>query len=332
MYPWGWSVAAPHPHGPAPMAADPEGALISQLSGYRGHGMEPTLPSCHANGIEIEYDTFGSPTDPAMLLVMGLSMQLTGWEPEFCERLAERGFYVIRFDNRDMGLSTYFDEAPVPDLGAVLGGDNSQVTYLLADLADDAAGLLTALGINAAHVVGVSMGGMIVQELLLRHPDQLLSACSIMSTTGAADVGQPSPKAAAALLTPAPTNREEAIAKGMASWRVFQSPAYPHTDEYLLEQEAAFYDRAFHPAGSARQLAAILASPDRTAGLKAVSTPTLVIHGEADPLINVSGGRATAAAIPDAELRTYPGMGHDLPPQLWDTYVDEITANAARAK
>jgi pimeloyl-ACP methyl ester carboxylesterase len=294
--------------------------------------MEPTLPRCHANGIEIEYDTFGSPTDPAMLLIMGLSMQLTGWEPGFCERLAERGFHVIRFDNRDMGLTTYFDDAPAPDIGAVIGGDHSQVAYLLADLADDAAGLLTALGIEAAHVIGVSMGGMIVQELLLRHPDRVLTACSIMSTTGAPEVGQPSTAAIAALLTPPATNREEAIAKGMASWRVFESPAYPHAEEYLREQEAAFYDRAFHPAGSARQLAAIIASPDRTPGLKAVTTPTLVLHGESDPLINISGGRATAAAIPDAELRTYPGMGHDLPPQLWDTYVDEITANAARAK
>ena len=293
---------------------------------------EPTLPRRHANGIEIEYDAFGSPTDPALLLIMGLSMQLTGWEPEFCELLAGRGFHVIRFDNRDMGLSTHLDAAPVPNVQSVLLGDHSEVPYLLADLADDAAGLLEALEIERAHVVGVSMGGMIVQELLLRHPDRLLSACSIMSTTGAADVGQPSPEAAAALLTPAPTNREQAIAKGVASWRVFQSPAYPHTDEYLIEQEERFYDRSFHPAGSVRQLAAILASPDRTPGLKAVSTPTLVIHGESDPLINISGGRATAAAIPDAELRTYPGMGHDMPPELWDSYVDEITANAARAK
>jgi pimeloyl-ACP methyl ester carboxylesterase len=156
--------------------------------------MEPTLPRCHANGIEIEYDTFGSPTDPAMLLIMGLSMQLTGWEPGLCKLLAERGFHVIRFDNRDMGLSTYFDEAPVPDIGAVIGGDYSQVTYLLADLADDAAGLLTALGIEAAHVVGVSMGGMIVQELLLRHPDRVLTACSIMSTTGAPTSASPRPR------------------------------------------------------------------------------------------------------------------------------------------
>ena len=290
------------------------------------------MPRRHANGIDIEYDTFGSPTDPALLLIMGLSMQLTGWEPELCTRFADRGFHVIRFDNRDMGLSSHLDSAPVPNVQSVLLGDHSDVTYLLADLADDAAGLLTALDIERAHVVGVSMGGMIVQELLLRHPDRLLSGCSIMSTTGAADVGQPSPAAIAALLTAPGTNREEAIERGVASWRVFQSPAYPYSDEYLRKLETEYYDRCYHPAGSARQLAAILASPDRTPGLKAVTTPTLVIHGEADPLIDISGGRATAAAIPESVLRTYPGMGHDLPPQLWDSFVEEITANAARAE
>ena len=289
------------------------------------------MPRCHANGIEIEYDTFGSPTDPALLLVMGLGMQLTGWEPGLCTLLAERGFHVIRFDNRDLGHSTHLDAAPVPNLEAVLGGDHSEVTYLLADLADDAAGLLTALDIERAHVAGVSMGGMIVQELLLRHPDRLLSACSIMSTTGAADVGHPSAEAAAVLLAPPGKNREESIERGITASRTFQSPAYPETDEYLRAKQTGYYDRAYHPAGSLRQLAAILSSPERTAGLKSVSTPTLVIHGEADPLINVSGGTATAAAIPDSVLRTYPGMGHDLPRQLWDSYAEEIAANAARA-
>jgi pimeloyl-ACP methyl ester carboxylesterase len=294
--------------------------------------MEPTLPRCHANGIEIEYDTFGSPTDPPLLLIMGLNMQMTAWEPEFCTRLADRGFFVIRFDNRDIGLSTHFDAAPVPNLGPVLAGDYSQVPYLLADFAQDAAELLAALGIEAAHVVGASMGGMITQELLLRHPDKLLSACSIMSTTGAADVGQPTPEALGALLKPAAKNREEAITGGVAAWHVLQSPAYPPTEEYLRERQAANFDRSYDPAGTARQVAAIVASPDRTPGLKAVGTPTLVIHGDADPLVDVSGGRATAAAIPGAELRIYPGMGHDLPRELWDSFVDEITANAARAK
>lgn len=289
------------------------------------------MPRCHANGIEIEYDTFGSSADPALLLVMGLSMQMTGWDPELCERLADHGFYVIRFDNRDIGLSTHLDDAPVPDPFKVLGGDTSQVTYRLCDMADDTAALLSALDVAAAHVVGVSMGGMIVQELLLRHPERLLTACSVMSTTGAADVGMPHPEAGAALASPPVADREAAIERGVQIWRVLQSPGYPRSDDELRAMEAAFYDRDHNPAGSVRQLAAILASPDRTEGLRSVSVPTLVIHGEADPLIDVSGGKATAAAIPGAQLRIYPGMGHDLPPELWDELVDEIIANTKRS-
>jgi pimeloyl-ACP methyl ester carboxylesterase len=311
-----------------------QGAIASQVSVLRqlvSRPRETAVPRCHANGIEIEYDSFGSPTDPALLLIMGLSMQLTGWEPELCERIADRGFHVIRFDNRDAGLSTHFDAAPVPNLGAVLSGDASDVRYLLADMADDAAGLLEALDIDAAHVVGASMGGMIVQELLLRHPERLLTACSIMSTTGDPDVGHPSPEAAAALMTPAASTREDAINQGVATWRIIQSPAYPMSESYIRHQEEAFYDRCYYPDGGVRQLVAILCSPDRTPALKSVATPTLVIHGEADPLINISGGHATAAAIPDAILRTYPGMGHDMPRQLWDSFIDEIVANAKRA-
>lgn len=288
------------------------------------------MPRCHADDIEIEYDTFGSPADPVMLLVMGLGMQMTGWDPEFCERLAGRGFHVVRFDNRDIGLSTHLDRAPVADPVAVLGGDTSQVPYLLSDMADDAAGLLDALGIETAHLVGVSMGGMIVQEVLLRHPKRVLSACSVMSTTGAADVGRPSPEAGAVLTGPPAFDREAAIERGVGVWRILQSPGYPRSDEQLREMEAGFYDRDHHPAGSARQLMAILASPDRTAGLGSVAVPVLVMHGEADPLIDVSGGRATAAAVPGARLRTFPGMGHDLPRELWDEFVNEIVANTKR--
>ena len=289
------------------------------------------MPRCVANGIEIEYESFGSPTNPAMLLVMGLGMQLTGWDPELCALLAKQGFHVIRFDNRDIGLSTHLDDAPVPDPLAVLGGDTSGVPYLLADMADDAAGLLTALGISGAHVVGASMGGMIVQELLLRHPELVLSACSIMSTTGARDVGQPSAEAAAALIAPRAASREEAIKRGVEVWRILESPAYPQPEPVLWEQETARYNRSFYQDGPARQLAAILASPDRTPGLASVIAPTVVIHGDADSLINVSGGKATAAAIPDAELKIYPGMGHDLPSELWASYVDAIVANTRRA-
>jgi pimeloyl-ACP methyl ester carboxylesterase len=262
---------------------------------------------------------------------MGLGMQMTGWDPGLCTQLADQGFHVIRFDNRDIGLSTHFDSAPLPDPFAVLGGDTSNVPYLLADMADDAAGLLSTLGIERAHVVGVSMGGMIVQELLLRHSELVLTACSIMSTTGARDVGQPTPAAATMLVSPPARNRQEAIERGVEIWQVLQSPAYPQPESELREQEAAFYDRSYHPTGTVRQLAAIIASPDRTARLREVAVPTLVIHGEADPLIEISGGRATAAAVPDSVLRTYPGMGHDLPPALWDSFVDEIVANTKRA-
>ena len=289
------------------------------------------MARCKANGIELEYETFGDPSAPTLLLVMGLGMQLLGWDPELCRRLADRGFHVIRYDNRDAGLSTGFDEAGVPDLAALLA-DPTGAPYLLEDLAEDAAGLLAGLGIRAAHVVGVSMGGMIVQELAIRHPDAVLSLCSIMSTTGAHDVGQPTPAALAALTAAPGADREGAIERGLRTWRVLESPAYPCTDEQLREMTAAAYDRANRPAGSARQLAAILCSPDRTERLGAVAVPTQVIHGEADPLIDVSGGKATAAAIPGARLLLLPGMGHDLPEELWDTYVDAIVANAQRAE
>jgi pimeloyl-ACP methyl ester carboxylesterase len=288
------------------------------------------LPRRHANGIEIEYDTFGVPENPALLLIMGQGMQMTGWEPGLCTRLADYGFHVIRFDNRDVGLSTHLGDAPTPDLFAVLGGDTSAVPYLLADMADDASGLLTALGTESAHVVGVSMGGMIVQELLLRCPERILTACSVMSTTGAADVGRPTDAVAGALIGPPARTREEAMDRGVSLWRLLQSPAYPRADAVLRERAAAFYDRSSDPAGSLRQLAAVLASPDRTPGLRNVSVPTLVMHGEADPLIDVSGGHATAAALPNSVLRTFPGMGHDLPPELWDDYVTEIVANTKR--
>jgi pimeloyl-ACP methyl ester carboxylesterase len=219
----------------------------------------------------------------------------------------------------------------VPELVAVLSGDRKGVPYLLADLADDAAGLLAGLGIRAAHVVGVSMGGMIAQELAIRHPAAVLSLCSIMSTTGAHDVGQPTAAALAALTAPPGADRAAAIERGLLTWRVLESPAYPRTDDELRATSAAAYDRANHPAGSARQLGAILSSPDRTEQLRTLSVPTQVIHGEADPLIDVSGARATAAAVPDARLLLVPGMGHDLPEPLWDTYIEAIVANAQRA-
>jgi pimeloyl-ACP methyl ester carboxylesterase len=289
------------------------------------------MPRAEANGIELEYDAFGDPADPALLLIMGLGTQLTEWPPEFCRLLAGRGFHVVRYDNRDIGLSTQFDHLPTPDLLAIMTGDTSTAPYLLEDFAHDAAGLLDALGVDRAHIVGASMGGMIAQELVTRYPKRVLSLCSIMSTTGDRAVGQPSPAATAALLLPAATSRASAIERGVAMLKVISSPGYPPTEQWMRDRTGEAYDRAYRPAGGMRQLAALVASPDRTPALREVTVPTVVIHGEADQLVDVSGGKATAAAIPGAELVLYPGLGHDLPEALWTPMIDVIARNAARA-
>ena len=289
------------------------------------------MPEVRSNGLTIRYETLGDPTHPALLLIMGLGAQLVDWPDEFCALLGGRGFHVIRFDNRDVGLSTWLDELPAPDLAGIFGGDLSTVGYRLGDLAADAAGLLKALGIERAHVVGASMGGMIAQQLAIDTPDVVASICSIMSTTGDRTVGHPTAEAAAALMQPPPADRESVIARAVATSRVIGSPGFDIVESELVLRAATKYDRAFHPAGTQRQYAAILASPDRTEALRAVTAPTLVIHGEADPLVDVSGGRATAAAVPDAQLLIVEGMGHDLPRETWPRIVDAIVANAARA-
>ncbi|GAA2435723.1 alpha/beta fold hydrolase [Streptomyces macrosporus] len=289
------------------------------------------MPRALSNGMELEYDTFGDPDRPAMLLIMGLGAQMTVWRPEFCRALAERGFHVIRYDNRDCGLSTFLDDCPPPDIEAILAGDASTVPYRLADMARDAAGLLDALGVDAAHVVGASMGGMIAQQLVIDHPDRVLSLCSIMSTTGDHSIGTATSEALAVLTAPPARTREEAVERAVRSAAVIGSPAHPTPVEELRERAAAAYDRSHRPDGFARQYAAILASPDRTPRLRAVTVPTLVVHGADDPLIDRSGGEATAAAVPGAELMVIPGMGHDLPEPLWPEIVDAVTRNAARA-
>lgn len=289
------------------------------------------MPNVRANGIDLEYDEFGSPDDPGFLLVMGFSVQMTGWDERFCARLAEHGFRVVRFDNRDVGLSSRIAGGPLPDVMKALAGDHSSASYTIADMADDAAALLDALGMAPAHVLGVSMGGMIVQSLAIRHPDRVRSLCSVMSTTGDPSVGAPRAEAIAALLSPPATDRDEAAARAVASSKVLGSPAHP-TDEATVRARAmAAFDRSHDPTGVARQLVAILASADRTADLGAVTAPTLVIHGADDPLIDVSGGEATAKAVPGSELLVVPGMGHDLPEALWDTIIDAAAANAAKA-
>jgi pimeloyl-ACP methyl ester carboxylesterase len=287
------------------------------------------VPIAHVNGIDIEYVTSGDPADPPLLLVMGLGGQLIAWPERFVEQLASRGFFVIRHDNRDCGLSTKFDG--MPDITALFAGDTSSAAYTVEDMADDAAALLGELGIERAHVMGVSMGGMITQALAINHGDRFLTACSIMSTTGDRNVGAPTGEAMTALLRPIATSREEAITAHLEANKVIGSPGFPTDEKTLTERAAAAYDRSYCPEGTARQLGAILGSPDRTEGLHGVKMPFLVIHGESDPLVTPSGGAATAAAVPGAKLITVPGMGHDLPEGLWAQIIDAVAANTELA-
>lgn len=286
------------------------------------------MPTAHVNGIDLEYVTEGDPANPALLLVMGLGAQLITWPDRFVTQLVERGFYVIRYDNRDSGLSTKFEG--LPDL-ARFGGNGSPAPYGIEDMADDAAGLLSELGIAQAHVVGASMGGMIVQALAIHHAERVLTVCSIMSTTGDRAVGQPTGEALAALLRPVASSRHEAVAASVAGSRVIGSTGFPVDAELLITRAEAAYDRGYCPEGTARQLSAILSQADRTDALGQLTVPFLVVHGEADPLVQVSGGQATAAAVPESTLVLIPGMGHDLPEGAWGRIVDAIVANTERA-
>ncbi len=288
------------------------------------------MPSTSANGITIEYESIGEESRPPLLLVAGLGAQLISWDDELVGLLVDRGFRVIRYDNRDVGRSTWFDGLGVPNALDVLSG-TATAPYLIADMADDAAGLLDALGIERAHVVGVSMGGMIAQSLAIWHPDAVATLTSIMSTTGDPAVGAAHDDAVQLLLADPPTDRDGAIAAALAGWRVVGSPGYPADEARIAANAAAAYDRAWHPDGTARQLVAVLASPDRTPDLRRLAVPTLVVHGDADPLIDPSGGEATAQAIPGAELWMLPGVGHDLPPQLFSALADRLAEHCGLA-
>lgn len=289
------------------------------------------MPRVVANGIELEYEALGRDGDPALVLIAGLGAQLIDWPVEFCEQLAAHDLRVIRFDNRDAGLSSSLDSFGAPDLGAVLSGDHATVAYLLADMAADTVGLFDALGISRAHLVGVSMGGMIAQQVAIDYPGRLLSLGSISSTTGDTSVGQPTAQALGALARPPATSREQAVQGGAAASRVFSSPGFRASDAELLQRAMTKYDRSYRPQGRQRQIAAVAASPDRTKALREVTVPTMVIHGDADPLVNVSGGQATAAAIPGAELIVIPGLGHDLPRGAWPQIIEAILRNTGNA-
>jgi pimeloyl-ACP methyl ester carboxylesterase len=281
--------------------------------------------------LELAYETIGDPGGEPLLLVMGLGMQLIHWDRELCELLAERGFCVVRFDNRDAGRSSQI-AAPVPNVLALMGGMRVRVPYRLDDMAGDAFGLLDALRIERAHVVGTSMGGMIAQTMAIRRPERVLSLASMLSTTGDRRVGTPKLRVWSVLMRRAPQDRDSFVEYFVRVFRMIGSPAYRVDEARARELASATYERGLHPAGTARQLAAILASGSRTAALKRLDVPTVVIHGEADPLVPLRAGLATARAIPGAELVRIPGMGHDMPRELWPTFVDAIARNAARAR
>jgi len=290
------------------------------------------MPNVAANEIRIEYDTFGDRTNPPLLLIMGLGAQMIVWDTEFCERIAGRGFYVIRFDNRDVGLSTHFDDAPEPNVLAAMAGDPSSAAYTLSDMATDAVGLLDALGIDRAHIVGASMGGMIAQTLAIEHPDKALSLCSIMSTTGDPMVGQPIPEALEVLAATAPQTVEEAADVSVLAAKVLGGNRYPVDEERTRARAVEAWNRNHDEVGFARQLVGVMASGDRTPRLRDVHVPTLVIHGVDDPLVTPSGGEATAKAIPGAVLLNVEGMGHDLPIPVWPQIIDAIVENAGKAQ
>ncbi|MFG6192302.1 alpha/beta fold hydrolase [Nonomuraea sp. JJY05] len=284
------------------------------------------------SGIEVAYERLGDPQAPPVLLVMGLAGQLINWPDGFCAELVDRGLHVIRFDNRDSGLSTHLHDAPQPDLAAALAGDASSASYTLSDMAADAAGLLDVLGLDSAHVVGASMGGMIAQTLAIEHPGRVRSLTSMMSTTGDPSVGQARPETMAAFAGPPPATREEAIERSVLIFRLAGSPGFDFDEAALRERAGLSYDRDHDRIAVARQAVAVIASDDRTARLRSVDVPTLVIHGAEDAMCDPSGGRATAAAIPGAELVVIDGMGHDLPRPLWPDLASHIATLAHRTE
>ena len=268
-----------------------------------------------ANGVTIWYETFGTPEHPTVLLISGLGSQAISWDEEFCLRLVDAGHHVVRFDNRDVGLSQWFDDPP---------GE-----YTLDDMADDAAALLDTLDIDAAHVVGVSMGGMIAQLVAIRHPQKVITLTSIMSTTGDPGLDPPDPEVLAKLFVPPGPSREERIAAQADVQRTLAGTRWPIDEERVMRRATAFVDRAYHPYGTMRQAQAIMAAGPRVEALESVSAPTMVIHGTADLLVPYSGGESTAKAVPGARLLAIEGMGHEMPPTTWEDIIPAILEHTA---
>jgi pimeloyl-ACP methyl ester carboxylesterase len=293
------------------------------------------MPKATANGIQIEHETFGNDSYPPLLLIMGLGAQMLFWPDEFCDMLANRGHYVIRFDNRDVGLSSKFEEAGVPDImevmSSVLQGEEVKTPYTLDDMADDTIGLLNSLNIETAHVCGLSMGGMIAQVVAYRYPSRVLSLLSIMSTTGNPELPQGTPEVLALLFSPAPEEREANIEYNVKLFQTIGSPGFPFDEDWIRDVTARCYDRCFCPQGTVRQTAAIIAHGNRKPSLSGITALTLVIHGSEDTLVPVEAAKDTTESIPGAELLIIDGMGHDLPREVWPQLVDAIAAHTQKA-
>lgn len=303
--------------------------------------MTPTSPPyqppqiARSNGIELCYDIFGADHAEPMVMIMGLGAQMIHWDDGLCERLATRGFRVIRFDNRDIGNSTQMSGGkrltPLELLKLRFLGTPVAAPYNLHDMATDVVGLLDAIKIKSAHIVGASMGGMIAQELAITYPERVRSLTSIMSTTGDLRLPQPSREATALLMAPPATTHDEFVTRFLQTWKVLRVGHFPEDETLDLDRAERTFARGLNPAGVGRQLRAILASGDRTARLKAIKAPALVIHGTVDPLVHPEAGRATAAAIPGAKLVMVEGMGHAIPIPMWPEVIEAIAAHAKGA-
>jgi len=281
-------------------------------------------------GVTLCYEAFGDPGDPPILLVMGLATQMIAWHEDFCEQLAERGFYVVRFDNRDIGRSTHFDFRP-PNVKQMLTRRLNPEQYSLSDMAEDTAVLLRELDIAPAHLVGASMGGMIAQTLAAEHPEVVRSLTSVMSTTGSRWQGQPAFAVYRYLLRPPPRDRDDYVDRSAAIFGLVGSTGFDRDEQYIRERAARSFDRGYDVRAGGRQLGAIIASGDRTKELRRIEAPTLVIHGSVDKMIRPSGGKATARAIPGARLMMIEGMGHDLPRGAWAQIIDAVSEHARAA-